>query len=277
MAALATCAQLLVACTDDGLAEDAAEDAVDSDQDDSFDEDESEEADGWSTGSEPFALYDLFSSQGCYSCPAADELLSEELAQARDEGVRFFPLAWHVDYWDYLGWEDSWGHEDFTQRQYDYAAEWSATTVYTPQGVVNGKGEGFVGSSAEELSRAVNQALEWEPEATVSLRLIEAAQDSREVRVELEVGGAPEGSLLHLAVVERSLVEQPKRGENAGDTLRGDNVVRSWTQLSPDTEEVSLTVPDDLVASESSLVVWVQTEELRVVGAHMIDLLDVIQ
>ena len=88
----------------------------------------------------PKAVVELFTSQGCSSCPPADALLTS-LAERED----VVALAYHVDYWDYIGWEDTFGAKDFSDRQRGYAKSWGSTRIFTPQMVVNG-GEGVVGS-----------------------------------------------------------------------------------------------------------------------------------
>ncbi len=98
------------------------------------------------------AVVELFTSQGCASCPPADALLTS-LAERED----VVALAYHVDYWDYIGWEDTFGAKDFSDRQRGYAKSWGSTRIFTPQMVVNG-GEGVVGSRRDEVHDAVTSA-----------------------------------------------------------------------------------------------------------------------
>ncbi|MBZ0167242.1 MAG: DUF1223 domain-containing protein, partial [Candidatus Omnitrophica bacterium] len=89
-------------------------------------------------GDQPFALVELFTSQGCSSCPTADEYLKELTTLAREKNIRLFTLGFHVDYWDYLGWRDPYASPQFTARQQRYAQVLRASTIYTPQMIVNG-------------------------------------------------------------------------------------------------------------------------------------------
>jgi hypothetical protein len=100
----------------------------------------------------PKAVVELFTSQGCSSCPPADALLTS-LAE-RDDVVA---LAYHVDYWDYIGWEDTFGDQDYSDRQRGYAKSWGSSRIFTPQMVINGS-EGVVGSKRDEVHDAMASA-----------------------------------------------------------------------------------------------------------------------
>ena len=84
------------------------------------------------------ALLELFTSEGCSSCPPAESWLSQ-LKQKPELWSGFVPVAFHVDYWDYLGWRDKWASQQFSDRQRDYAQAWGSDSVYTPGFVLNGK------------------------------------------------------------------------------------------------------------------------------------------
>ncbi|NMA98218.1 MAG: DUF1223 domain-containing protein [Phyllobacteriaceae bacterium] len=101
---------------------------------------------------QPKAVVELFTSQGCAQCPPADALLTS-LATRED----VIALAYHVDYWDYIGWEDTWGQKAFSDRQRAYAKSWGASSVFTPQMVINGS-EGVVGSRRDDVHGAVASA-----------------------------------------------------------------------------------------------------------------------
>src|SRR6476620_3102500 len=106
-----------------------------------------------------FAVVELFTSEGCSSCPPADAVLARLAADTRDRGLAVYPLAFHVDYWDRLGWRDPHSAKAYTDRQYAYAAALGAAgQVYTPQMVVNGTAA-FAGSNAREADRQVAAAL----------------------------------------------------------------------------------------------------------------------
>ena len=111
-----------------------------------------------SLSSKPFVLIELFTSEGCSSCPSADKNLEKITAQAKAFGQNIYTLSYHVDYWDYLGWKDPYSTKQFSDRQRDYATQFNSNRIYTPQMVVNGKTE-FVGSNQKTSQQAIKQAL----------------------------------------------------------------------------------------------------------------------
>lgn len=162
-------------------------------------------------------VVELFTSQGCSSCPPADALLGE-LATRAD----VLPLAFHVDYWDYIGWKDIFGDPANTERQRRYAAAAGARTVYTPQMVVGGK-DHVVGYKPMKLAMLIDR--HGEAEQPVA---IEAVRAGGEVRIALEPMDRPVGAVEVLLV--RYLPERTvdiRRGENAGRTLDYHNIVVS--------------------------------------------------
>ena len=100
----------------------------------------------------PKAVVELFTSQGCSSCPKADAMFNE-LGKRSD----VVALAWHVDYWDYIGWPDTFGTAENSDRQRSYAESWGSARIYTPQMIINGK-TGVVGSRDREVSGAIEGA-----------------------------------------------------------------------------------------------------------------------
>lgn len=203
------------------------------------------------THPEAVAVYELFTSEGCSSCPPADELLAE-VAQAR--GV--YALAFHVDYWDQLGWADPYGQRAFSLRQRIYAARLSEGQVYTPQVVINGTVEA-IGSSRARVRSALVAALAQPASARVTL--------SRERgRLRYQVEGAPPGTLLHAARILPRAETVPERGENAERVWTHVNVV-----LELATVELDASGRGELQLSQAEPVIaWVQDpERLAVLGA----------
>lgn len=164
-------------------------------------------------------LVELFTSEGCSSCPPADRLLARLAADQPVPGALIVPLALHVDYWNHLGWKDPFSSARFTERQNAYAARFgNPGRVYTPQMVVNGRSE-FVGSDESAARRAI-EAEAREPKAFV--RVVPGA--ARAVRV--SVAGSPAGAEVSLVVIEDGLVSEVTRGENAGRRLAHTAVAR---------------------------------------------------
>lgn len=174
------------------------------------------------------AIVELFTSQGCSSCPPADRLLTKLASDPRYQG-RVIPLSFHVDYWNYIGWTDPYSSQRWSDRQRQYAAKtFRSNRIYTPQVVVNGRTE-CVGSQEREVVSRITDALEAEPAGRVSLALGERTPDGH---LKLKVGAklakaAGNGNLdLWVAVYESELTTPVKSGENASRTLRNDRVVR---------------------------------------------------
>ena len=168
------------------------------------------------------ALLELFTSEGCSSCPPADALLARLVSEAGNSGRRVYALSFHVDYWDRLGWKDRFSSAAYTQRQRDYARRFRLASLYTPQLVVNGERE-MVGSDAPRAEAAVHAGLATAAEVPVT---VEAAARGHEVSVRCRVEKAPAGAVLEVAWVDASASSAPDGGENRSRVLRHVNVVR---------------------------------------------------
>ncbi|WP_170770436.1 DUF1223 domain-containing protein [Ruegeria lacuscaerulensis] len=164
-------------------------------------------------------VVELFTSQGCSSCPPADKLM-HELAK-RDDVIG---LALHVDYWDYIGWEDEYANPDHTTRQRAYARGGGRSMIYTPQMVINGQ-QDVVGAKTDELNRIIDAHLKAAPEASVT-----ATRAANDVTVDVTPIELPEGATYEIRVVEYSPMRHAsiRRGELAGHELDYANVVESW-------------------------------------------------
>ena len=167
------------------------------------------------------AVIELYTSEGCSSCPPADRWLSSHA----QEGV--VPLGFHVDYWDYIGWKDEYAKAAYSRRQQDVAAWGTSRVVYTPEVVLNGR-----------------EAREWYGSGTSrDLVQIKAKPARADLRIALDTGGAVlgarieasvpnptdrAGAALYLALTQSNIVTPVKAGENSGVTLKHDHVVREW-------------------------------------------------
>ena len=172
-------------------------------------------------------VVELFTSQGCSSCPPADRLLSRLKRDPRMAGT-VIPLAFHVDYWNHLGWSDPFSSSLWSQRQSNYAHAFRSNRVYTPQLVVNGRTE-CVGSEEAEVMRRIREALAAGPAGVVSLAAPGAAGggDARltvTARLLRPVPGS--GVDVWVALTESGLSTAVGAGENAAATLHNDQVVR---------------------------------------------------
>lgn len=171
-------------------------------------------------GAERPVVVELFTSQGCSSCPPADAVLGE---LAHQPGV--LALSFHVDYWDYIGWKDPFAAAQFTERQRDYAAKLGLRYVYTPQIVVDGRHD-IVGSKRRQVTDAIEEASRSAPAVMVTL---EAENGGRAL---LSAGAAPKGgATVWLVTFDDAHETQVVRGENSGKALVNSNVVRELTTL----------------------------------------------
>lgn len=171
-------------------------------------------------------VVELFTSEGCSSCPSADDALARLSRTQPVDGVEFIALGFHVDYWDGLGWKDPYGLPLCAERQRRYAGLNGDNSLYTPQMVVDGQ-RTFVGD--ESKARAV--ATERARQPKVPLRLSAPVEgDAVVVRVRLDAAPPP-GTELWVALTEDGLSSRVTRGENAGRTLAHAAVVRAWEAL----------------------------------------------
>lgn len=174
--------------------------------------------------SDPLVVVELFTSQGCSSCPPADALMVE-LAQRPD----VIGLALHVDYWDYIGWTDEYGNPEFTRRQKGYARAGGRTMVYTPQMIVNGQ-EDVVGARAMELIDLIDKHKQASQHA-----LVEASRKDGAVVVQMQAlgDGAARGGPYDVHMVRFTPLRRAHitRGELAGRAIDYANIVDGWTVL----------------------------------------------
>lgn len=183
-------------------------------------------------------VVELFTSEGCSSCPPADQVLSRlefprygNAGRSKQvvmvaPGVEVIALGEHVDYWDNLGWKDRFSSPLFSARQQDYGKAFHLESVYTPQIVVNGEKE-VLGSDARAVQEAISKAAK-EPQAEVVIAMTDAQQVS--FRVSKLPAGSHESDIL-LAVTEGRLVTPVFGGENNGRQLRHAAVVRSLSSV----------------------------------------------
>jgi hypothetical protein len=161
------------------------------------------------------ALVELYTSEGCSSCPPAESWLSQ-LKEAPGLWSEFVPVAFHVDYWNYLGWRDKWARKEFSDRQRDYAQSWGTENIYTPEFVVNGQEwHGWVGPGSDPPGRG-NKA------GVLTVR----SEGADHWRVSF-ASAVPEAASyeVHAALLVSGLGSEVKSGENAGRHLKHDFAV----------------------------------------------------
>ena len=178
---------------------------------------------------EPVAVIELFTSEGCSSCPPADRLLTKYAQDSLYDGVRIFPIAFHVDYWDRLGWRDSFSSSAFSDRQQEYARALDLPGIYTPQMVVNGTRQ-FVGNDETALRDAIHYVGKQKSE--VQFTQLQVYSDAAGVKLDYRLNGELKDREVHIAIVSPYVQTDVKRGENKGRKLSHTNVVRKLISLS---------------------------------------------
>lgn len=217
---------------------------------------------------EPIAVIELFTSQGCSSCPPADELLGKTIADAKTNGKKIFALSFHVDYWNRLGWKDPFSDSKYSQRQNDYVTTLKMESAYTPQMIVNGWDE-FVGSDANVLSASLTKALSTSAKASFK-SLSANYTPGKAIKVQYSLEGRYKGNKINFALVSLKETTTIERGENKGLTLTNENVVRQFATATASSEGefqlITLTTP---VKGNAALIAYVQQDDLKIVGAAM--------
>jgi hypothetical protein len=204
-----------------------------------------------------FALVELFTSEGCSSCPPADELVARVQKEVGDKAI--YILAYHVDYWDRLGWKDAFSSADYTKRQNEYAHWLNLPQIYTPQIVVNGKTE-FVGSQEGALRNAIKNGLQGNTTAHLNLSVNRNANNTASVQYRVEGNNENSGSVISLALVQKQAVIKVKRGENGGRTLPHAQIVRNLQTLplSKNNGSATITLPAGFDAQGWEVIGFVQ-------------------
>ena len=217
----------------------------------------SAQAAGDSSSNNP-SVIELYTSQGCSSCPEADQLLNR-LARRPDVIALSFP----VSYWDYLGWKDTLARPENTERQRSYAKILGDGEVYTPQAIVNGM-QNCLGNSLADIESAVKATVPLVGKEAVPLSVRHEGD-----KLIIDAGAAPEGSLhkkgkVWVAAVQHSLTVRITRGENAGSAVTYTNVVRELTEAGDWLgAPTSYALPMSSLSHDGDMfVVFLQMEEL---------------
>jgi len=180
-------------------------------------------------------LVELFTSEGCSSCPPADKVLTTLMETQPIAGAEIITLSEHVDYWNRLGWTDPYSTPSSTQRQYDYAELFGGDSVYTPQMVVDGKAQ-FVGSDLDKARDSIAKAAESAKASvhisrTNSMTGDKPADVSIQIRIDNLTAVDSRNAQVILAVTESNLTSNVTDGENAGHKLLHSSVVRNLTAI----------------------------------------------
>lgn len=205
--------------------------------------------------SNTIVVLELFTSQGCSSCPPADKILANYTLQ---NNPKIIPLAFHVDYWNYLGWKDPFSKADFSKRQREYAYNFGADNVYTPQLIINGNHE-ILGSNENGIQKLV--AKELNPISNVTLEITSASISGNQLLVNWKTNSIEKNVTVNIALVKKKEVTQIKRGENVGLQQTSYNIVfdfREKTLNANDNNAVAIDFNNSWKSEDFFVVAYLQ-------------------
>lgn len=212
----------------------------------------------------PVVVLELFTSQGCSSCPPADVLL-EQMKKQYPEDV--YALSYHVDYWNYIGWEDPFSKSVFTKKQRDYNLKFRYRSNYTPQLVINGK-EHFVGSNRAKMYANIKGYKTKKSSNLVKLDI--TGTDKDQIAFDYVVEGNLQGKQLRAVLVLDERTTSVNRGENKNRTLKNSNIVvaEKYIPLKSRKGSTSIRIPELVGSNENiTLMALVEQDNLDIVGA----------
>ena len=219
-------------------------------------------------------IVELFTSEGCSSCPPADKALADLKRTQPVKGARILVLSEHVDYWNNLGWRDAFSSSSFTSRQGEYARKFQLDSGYTPQAVVDGQ-EQVTGSDRDNLELAVAKSAR---SSKSEVTLILEPKVPNKLRVAVSRPPTSEADVM-LAITEDNLVSNVTRGENSGNQLSHVGVVRELRKIGTISGKETFTTTTQLDLRSSwkkdnlEAVVFVQEgNSRRIVGANALKL-----
>lgn len=194
-------------------------------------------------------LVELFTSEGCSSCPKADKTVAELQQQYKDN---LLVLCYHVDYWNYLGWKDLYGSANNTERQQRYANAFHLNSAYTPEAVINGREE-CVGSDKTKLTAAILKSHQPAGTLTVSTQFANNT-------LGVTIGGQRDQTAI-ICLVQKHASSQVNRGENEGKKLEHINIVRDFISIPARFNSTTFTLPPGFKKEDYFIAVLLQDEK----------------
>ena len=212
----------------------------------------------------PIVVLELYTSQGCSSCPAADALL-EKLKKEFDKNV--FAITYHVDYWNYLGWQDPFSKPEYAQKQRDYNVKFRNSSNYTPQVVVNEK-EHFVGSNASKMYEVIERYSNRK--SSNQIVILKTKINKNSVQFDYRINGDLTNKKIRAVLVLDQRVTEVKRGENGNKTLTNSNIViAEKTILIQESQDGAyISIPEIVDSQEKiQLLLILENEEYDITAA----------
>lgn len=217
---------------------------------------------GWAYAqSKPVVVVELYTSQGCSSCPPADEFLA---MLTMDPAI--LPLSLHVDYWDYIGWADEFADPKFTVRQKEYAHAFGTRSIYTPQFIVGGI-DRVEGNRPEETTQFIRKHLSAAQDIGLTLQ-----RNGNTVTIQANPLGADFGkSNIQLVRYTPSETVHIERGENAGKSIKYYNIVTSWQSVGSWSGKAPLNMQASVKGDQPIVVIVQQDGPAYIVAAAVIE------
>lgn len=224
-------------------------------------------------------VVELFTSEGCSSCPSADAVLQKLQKEQPVANAEIIPLSEHVDYWNYIGWNDPFSAKSYSQRQEAYARSFRLQSIYTPQMVINGRAE-FVGSDRDRAESEIARAASA-PKAAIQLTAVDGGTAPSKLKIQVDkLPGISAGDSAEvvLAITENGLSSSVSRGENTGRKLTHTAVVRSLRNIGEASgrsfsAEVTVPIERGWKRADLNAVVFVQERRSRhILGAATVAL-----
>lgn len=203
-------------------------------------------------------VLELFTSQGCSSCPPADKVLANYVLK---NNPKIIPLAFHVDYWNRLGWKDPFSKTEYSNRQREYSQNFNADNVYTPQLIINGKHE-IVGSNESGIERLVDQELVGKNNSTITIT--KAILSENQLVIDYKTDAIGDNHVVNFALVKKKEVTNIKRGENSGLQQTSYNIVydfKEQTLNANSKNEVSLDFNNNWKPADFFVVAYLQINQ----------------
>lgn len=207
-----------------------------------------------------FVVVELFTSQGCSSCPIANSILKNLKNLIQENNLAVFPVAFHVDYWNHLGWKDTFSDKKYTARQYSYAHSFSNLNVYTPQIILNGT-NAFAASNEKKCLQEIIKTLDSDNARQFRLNAASSIKtDSIEVSFNVENSFS---GMLNIALVEKESMVSINQGENRGEKLVYQNIVRQFSQVDcrdRSSGKIYFEIPEDMEKGNMHVIVYLQNK-----------------
>ncbi len=206
-----------------------------------------------------FTLIELFTSEGCSSCPPAETIFND-LVQKNNPNL--IAIAFHVDYWDRLGWKDSFSNKEWTNRQVEYRDYFKNESIYTPQLIVNGTQE-FVGSNKIKVSNSLLNKIKIENDINLTTNTKRS-----ELIIDYSISGKLDHKNLVLILIQKQAEVFVKRGENSGKKLLHTNIARDLIEidLKNNSGQTQLEIPSELSEKDFFIIGFIQNKTSKIIS-----------